>query len=163
MKSVFVVCIAFITGIFLGWAVGSYRQAKFTQEAVLLLKEIDLNGIQTRANTAYASQSSEVVIWELKHLVESFQEAIRLGCQEPKSLKLQLFLAHARLARIYHAEKQQENAEREFRDACSYYNESYPSAKIEGFDTLLDRLDRFDKIDGIQRKSSNDVNTTPQP
>ena len=152
MKSVFAVCIAIIAGVSLGWLAGSYRQGKSTQDAVLLLKQIELNKIETRANMAYASQSPEVAVWELNHMAEVFQEASQLGCQEPKSIKLKLFLAHARLARIYYAENDQEKVEKEFREASSYYNESYPAAKIEDFDTLLNRLDKFDEIGGVQRK-----------
>jgi hypothetical protein len=152
MKTFALIFPSFILGGVLGWAAGWYFEAKSTQQAVLLLHEIHLDQVETRATEAYESQSADVAAWELNYAIDRLKEARQLGYEGPRSAKLKLFLVHARLARIQHESQKEEEAQTHFREACRYYNGLHPDAKIEDFQTLLERLQKFDDIAKVERK-----------
>lgn len=143
---------ALIVGLAGGWVGGTYQQAKSTQEAVQLFKTIELDNAEKRAKEAYAKQPPVVGIWELKHAADLLEEARQAQCEGAKSLQLKLFLVHARLARLYQVEGNQDEAQKHFQKAVRFYNDDHPNAKINDFQAMLERLQKFDEIAKTERK-----------
>lgn len=111
-----------------------------------MFKVIQLHEAEERAKEAYAKEPRNVAIWELRHVVHLLQGALEAEYEGPKSIKLKLFLAHARLARLTDLEGSPEQTHAYFLQAIHYYNDSHPSARIDDFNTMLERLQKFDEI-----------------
>lgn len=55
-----------------------------------------------RAMQAYQHEEPGVAVWELRHLANLLSDHLELGVDGRRSLQLQLFLAHGRLAHLHH-------------------------------------------------------------
>ena len=153
MKTVLIyIAGAFIVGLTAGWVGGAYQQARSFQEAVRLFKAIELDNAEKRAKEAYAKEPAVVGIWELKYVIDLLEEARQARYEGSKSLQLKCFLTHARLARLYQMEGNQDEAQKHFRKAVRFYNDDHPNAKIDDFQVMLERLDKFDEIAKTESK-----------
>src|SRR4051812_23544866 len=86
--------------ILIGWVGGILYQGRATQNAVVLCETIRKNDLRTRADDAYKSATTEIATWELEYLASQLAKD-HDQLSSSKSARLQLFVANARLVRLY--------------------------------------------------------------
>jgi hypothetical protein len=140
-----------------GWIGATLNASKKTSQVVAAMSMLELSKVENRAREAYTNESVSIAIWELNHFKAALESSLRDKPQGPKSLNMQLFLVHARLARLHHLDKNEIDTQKDFQQATNFYNPGrivagYPDSQITDFKTLLERLEKFDQIDHLQRK-----------
>ena len=140
----------FLCGMVIGWLLSSYVHTRSKNEAILMLNVRHLSEFDRRAKDAYKYQSPEVAIWETRHFVERLEQQLHSN-RTPKSTRLQLFLGHARLAKLLLEIGREGDAKESFEIATKHYYIDHPNAPIEDLNALLQRLDEFDKRTGVIR------------
>ncbi|HLH52350.1 MAG TPA: hypothetical protein VKY92_01845 [Verrucomicrobiae bacterium] len=127
------------------------RQTQDFAQALKLLKSGELATAYTRAMSAYRQEEPSIAIWELSHLVALEQENLELGL-ETNGAVAGLMLTHARLAKLYHQEGREAEAQTNADEAISLMRKlPKPDAMVTKMAMLLIRLQSFDARDKQRR------------
>jgi hypothetical protein len=149
---IFLLLVTFLAG----WIGATFQTSKPTSQVIAAMCMVEFSKAENRARKAYTNESVSIAIWELNHFKTALENSLREKNEGPKSLNLELFLVHARLARLHHLERDEKEAQNQFQQATNYYNPGriaagYPDSQISDFKTLLERLENFDQIGHLQR------------
>jgi hypothetical protein len=139
--------IAFLLGALVAAGAAVWYETKQTQDfaqALKILKSGEYATAYTRAMSAYRKEQPGVAIWELSHLVALEQENLKIGF-ETNEVLAGLMLTHARLAKLYHQEGQEDPAGTNANEAISIMRRlPRPDQTVTNLTTLLVRLEEFD-------------------
>lgn len=145
--------IAFLLGALVAAGGAFWYEAKQREQfaqALKLLRSGEEATAYTRAMSAYRDEDPKIAIWELTHLVAIEKENLNLGLETNGELA-GLMLTHARLARLYHQEGREAEAQTNADEAMVLMGKLHkPDPAITNMATLLVRLRDFD--DGEKQK-----------
>ncbi len=139
--------IGFLAGAVIVGGTAFWCEIKHTQEfgqALKLLKSGEEASAYTRAMSAYRDGDPSIAIWELTHLVALEKEELDLGVQTNGPLA-ELMLTHARLAKLYHHQGREAEAQTNADEAICFMRKlPRPDTTVTNLATLLVRLQEFD-------------------
>lgn len=135
------------------------KQSEDFAKALKLLKAGELATAYTRAMAAYRDEDPRIAIWELTHLIALEQEDLKLGLETNGALA-GLMLTHARLARLYHQQGREVEAQTNADEAISFMRKlPGPDTAVTNLAGLLARLQELDDREKLTR--SHEQGSTP--
>ena len=145
-KSLPVAFCSFLAGALIAGLGVFYFMAKESGESAMLWVFGDSARAHARAMQAYQHENPDVAVWELRHLVEVLSDHLEHGVEGPRSMRLQLFLAHGRLARLYQKMGDLENAQQCAEEAIAYNRRYSPTNHVAtNIVSVLNLIQEFDK------------------
>jgi tetratricopeptide (TPR) repeat protein len=157
MKNKICLCsLLFILGIVLGSIVTYSVQLKKFQHSANLYQSIQQENRYKdfeRCNRAYFQKSPEIAVWGLENYIDDTMSLLKTGGESGSDLvnNMNLFIAHARLAKLYQKLGNQEKSEEHFRSAIVNFNEAGRdisggkySASISNNVEVLNEIQKYD-------------------
>jgi hypothetical protein len=141
-----VAIMSFIVGAMIAGAGVWYWMAHETEQTIGLLALGEASKNEARAMKAYQHEPSSVAIWEFRHLAEMQSEYLRRQVGDPLYLQFGLFLSHGRLAKLYHQQGREGDAQRHSEMAIAVYRQfSRTNSAITNLTRLLEALQKIDE------------------
>jgi tetratricopeptide (TPR) repeat protein len=149
--------LSFILGLTLGSIVTYSIQAKTNQQFINSYQQESAYKEFERCNRAYFQKSPEIAIWELGNFIDDTMLLPKMNTSDPLySLhNLNLFIVHARLAKLYQNLGDREKSEQYFQSAITNYNEAsrnFPGAQSLSISNDADVLNLLQKFDAKMKK-----------
>lgn len=95
---------ALIFGLLLGGIVTFVYLSKNFDRKLTALEDAKSTATTSRAMQAYQHEDPAIAIWELRHLADSEGEELRRETVYTNAAKAELLMTRARLAKLYHAQ-----------------------------------------------------------
>ena len=139
------IVIAFVVGGLIAGAAVFCYMAKESHQTLSVFEGTEHAHARSRAMQAYQHEEPAVAIWELRHLADLEAEELHQGTVYTNEARAALLMTRARLARLYHHEGREPEAQTNANLAILLLNELSPTnSTVTNLTTLLERLQRTD-------------------
>jgi hypothetical protein len=148
--------ISFFIGCILGWLFSFYHDYNDFGKTLRLIKEGELAVAICQGDEPYFLKRWDIAEWELKKINDKLNDYLQNHYSDEKFLKYELFVANARLARVYDALGDKEASEKQALLAIKLMEDAkFNPRPVTNSVTLFNVLDRIDSIRNKVSKGGN--------
>jgi len=150
MKTVLFYIGSFILGAVL-MAIIAFQYLRDVPGALMLLRQGYLHQNAAQSSRAYFTQSPQTAIWEYENLVGTLTNSGPYPANWEKDVDFSLFVAHARLAKLYDSLGNHKESETHWNEASNYYHQSISGhnyTNAASVQKILERIDAKEKAEG---------------
>lgn len=158
MKTTLLCVGSFIIGVILT-AIVAYQYVKGIPDALMLLRQCYLQQDASQSSKAYFTQSPQTAIWEYENLVSTFTNSGPYSTNYEKDVDFSLFVAHARLAKLYDGLGNHKESETHWSEASDYYHQVISGRNQTNAPSVQKVLERIDATEKLESQSNAPVVT----
>jgi hypothetical protein len=134
-----------VFGVLLGGAAAFLYMSKESEQTLKNIEGAESARADSRAMQAYQHEDPAIAIWELRHLADRQAEEVRKERTYTNEAKAALLMTRARLAKLYHEQGREREAQTNAQIAISMLS-AFPgtNATVTNLPSLLERLRQTD-------------------